>query len=140
MKSLGIDFGTKKVGLAMSDNDGIMAFPFKIIKNDENLIKNILDIINENNIEIIFVGKSISQTGDNNDVQKDIEKFLEKLKVEINIPIKTVIESFTSSHSRTSSDKSSLNDRKTKQINDGLVDAKAATLILQRGLETIKNL
>lgn len=140
MKSLGIDFGTKKVGLAMSDNDGIMAFPFKIIKNDENLIKNILDIINENNIEIIFVGKSISQTGDNNNIQKDIEKFLEKLKGEINIPIKTVIESFTSSHSRTSSDKSSLNDRKTKQINDGLVDAKAATLILQRGLETIKNL
>jgi putative holliday junction resolvase len=123
MKSLGIDFGTKKVGLAMSDNDGIMAFPFKIIKNDENLIKNILDIINENN-----------------NIQKDIEKFLEKLKGEINIPIKTVIESFTSSHSRTSSDKSSLNDRKTKQINDGLVDAKAATLILQRGLETIKNL
>lgn len=140
MKSLGIDYGTKKVGFAMSDNDGIMAFPLKIIKNDENLIKNILDIISENNIEIIFVGKSISQTGENNNVQKDIEKFLERLKEKMNIPIKTVIESFTSSHSRHGSDKSSFNDRKTKQINDGLVDAKAATLILQRGLETIKNL
>ncbi len=140
MKSLGIDYGTKKVGFAMSDNDGIMAFPLKIIKNDENLIKNILDIISENNIEIIFVGKSISQTGENNNVQKDIEKFLERLKEEISIPIKTVIESFTSSHSRYGSDKSSFNDRKTKQLNDGLVDAKAATLILQRGLETIKNL
>lgn len=139
MKSLGIDYGTKKVGFAMSDNDGIVAFPLKIIKNDQTLVENIFTIILENKIEKIFVGKSLGLSGEENKVQKDIDLFIEKLKNITDVPIETVIESFTSSHGRIGIDKSSLNDRKTKQVNEGLVDAKAAALILQRGLDKNTN-
>lgn len=135
MKSLGIDYGTKKVGLAMSDREGLMAFPLKIIKNDQALIENISTIILENTIEKIFVGKSLGSFGEENKIQKDIDLFIEKLKKITSVPVETVIESFTSSHGRIGIDKNSLNDRKTKQVHEGLVDAKAATLILQRGLD-----
>ncbi len=140
MKSLGIDYGTKKVGLAMSDPEGLMAFPFKIIKNDQTLIENISNIILENNIEKIFIGKSLGLFGEENKVQKNIDLFIEKLKKITSVPVETVIESFTSSHGRIGIDKSSLNDRKTKQISEGLVDAKAAALILQRGLDKNTNI
>jgi len=135
MKSLGIDYGTKKVGLAMSDREGLMAFPLKIIKNDQALIENISTIILENTIEKIFVGKSLGSFGEENKVQKDIDLFIGKLKKITSVPVETVIESFTSSHGRIGIDKSSLNERKTKQVHEGFVDAKAATLILQRGLD-----
>ena len=49
MKYIGIDYGSKKLGLASSDDEGKMAFPMMIIKNEgkEKLLKEILGILKE---------------------------------------------------------------------------------------------
>ena len=47
MKYLGIDFGSKKVGFAQSDDEGRMAYPLMISPNDANLLKDTLELIRE---------------------------------------------------------------------------------------------
>ena len=44
MKYLGIDFGSKRVGLALSDENLQFAFPFKVLENSENLLEDIKKI------------------------------------------------------------------------------------------------
>ncbi|OHA83925.1 MAG: hypothetical protein A2937_03230 [Candidatus Yonathbacteria bacterium RIFCSPLOWO2_01_FULL_47_33b] len=45
MRYLGIDYGTKRVGVAVSDEGGTMAFPYAILESDETKFKNPLEII-----------------------------------------------------------------------------------------------
>ena len=79
MKYLGVDFGEKKVGLAKSDSLGQIAFPFKILKNDENFEKNFLEILEEEKIEKIIFGKSLNYQMEENKIHKKLKKFLEKI-------------------------------------------------------------
>ena len=45
MKYLGIDYGKKYIGLALSDDGGVMAFPYKVISNNQETTKEINEII-----------------------------------------------------------------------------------------------
>jgi len=58
MKILGIDYGTKRIGTALSDEDGLMAFPNVVIENDNKVIENIEKIINENDVKVVVIGES----------------------------------------------------------------------------------
>ena len=50
MKFLGIDYGTKRIGVAISDEEGILAFPKEIVLNDSSSFKRIGEIIKAENI------------------------------------------------------------------------------------------
>ena len=52
MRRLGIDFGTKKVGLALSDESGAMAFPYEVIPNDTELLQKVTTLIETENIAL----------------------------------------------------------------------------------------
>ncbi len=80
MKYLGIDYGTKKIGMAVSDERGKIAFPKGIIKNDGTLFEEIARIINDEGIEKIVIGKSLNLSGSENVLQKDIRSFIKKLR------------------------------------------------------------
>jgi putative Holliday junction resolvase len=80
MKYLGVDFGEKKVGLAKSDSLGQMAFPLKILKNDENFEKNFLKILEEEKVEKIIFGKSLNYQMEENKINKKLEIFLEIIR------------------------------------------------------------
>lgn len=58
MKCLGMDLGTKKLGLAMSDATGMISYPYKLIKfsNYEEAAKEVVDIVNKEKIEILVLG------------------------------------------------------------------------------------
>ena len=45
MRFMGIDYGTKRVGLALSDDKGMMAFPHVVLTNDASLLKEIEKIV-----------------------------------------------------------------------------------------------
>jgi putative transcription antitermination factor YqgF len=55
---LGIDYGLAKVGLAKADEETRIAFPWQVIKNDQNFINNILKIIIEESVNQIVIGQS----------------------------------------------------------------------------------
>ena len=58
MRYLGIDYGKRRVGVAISDGDGRLAFPETVLANDKNLVENFKKICAENKVGVIVLGES----------------------------------------------------------------------------------
>ena len=127
MRFLGIDYGTKRVGLALSDEDGQLAFPKSVLSNTKDLATDIKKICVEENISGVVVGESRDLDGTPNPLMKDIEIFMEQLKKEIDVPLYLEPEFFTSHQAQ-----------KIQGKND-MLDASAAAIILQSFLDKENN-
>lgn len=126
MRYLGIDYGTKKVGLALSDEGGQFAFPHSILKNDRELFNEIQKICDQEKVEAIVVGYSLTQQGEENDVVDATNTFTEKLGMLLSLPIHKQNELFSSVEAH------------RYQIKKGDRDDSAAAIILQRFLDAKK--
>ncbi|OGI60632.1 hypothetical protein A2641_01860 [Candidatus Nomurabacteria bacterium RIFCSPHIGHO2_01_FULL_37_25] len=140
MKFLGIDYGTKRIGVAVSDENGTLAFPKEIILNDINIFKNFREIIEKENIGELVIGESVDFSGKLNALSARIEVFILELKERFKLPVHKQKEFLTSVEARKSKDgKRDLSPSqvhsKVKQIKSGRIDASAAALILQRYLD-----
>ena len=143
MKILGIDYGAKRIGLAISDENKTMAFPREIVLNDKNIFKNLVLLFKEENIGEIVVGDSRDLAGELNKISEQIEIFISKLKSDFHLPVHKQKEFFTSVEARkVRNTKQMLNQSeshsKIKKKRIGKVDANAAALILQRYLDKKK--
>ena len=87
MRRLGIDFGTKKIGLALTDESGKMAFPHSVVPNDGSFIDTIEALIADKNVEEIVIGHSLNLDGKANPVQKHIDVFIGDMTLRQPIPI-----------------------------------------------------
>lgn len=135
MKTLGIDFGLKRVGIACSNEDNTIAFPKEVIKNNENILENILKIIDIENIGEIVIGESLDQKGEKNKIFSQVEEFIKMLSENTNIKIHREKEFFSSFEAHFREGKERYNDRKSKIDKTDNLDAKAAAVILQRYLD-----
>lgn len=95
MRHLGIDFGTKKVGIAVSDEGGQMGFPHSVVPNDERLLETVIALLRKQDIEAVVIGESLSLTGTENPVAREAKAFAEALKAETGMPIYFEPEMFT---------------------------------------------
>ena len=141
---LGIDYGTKRIGVAVSDESGTLAFPKEIIENDALTFQRLGEIITENNVSEIVVGESVDFSGRLNVLSGRIEIFISELKEKFNLPVWKQKEFLTSVEAR----KSGITKKhfspsqahsKLKQKKAGRIDASAAALILQRYLDKKNN-
>ncbi|MEK7116886.1 MAG: Holliday junction resolvase RuvX [Patescibacteria group bacterium] len=123
MKYLGIDFGSKRVGVAVSDDGGKIAFPYSVISNDDNLFVEILKIIKEEKIGSIVMGESKDFAGKPNIIMKEIKKFKKLLEEKIKLPVSFEPEFMTSNQARQVVGKNEMED------------ASAAAIILQSYLD-----
>jgi len=80
MKYLGIDYGTKRIGLAISGSEGILAHPYKTIKNNKNLTSIIGEIVKKESIESMVIGESLDEKGGYNQLEKEINDFRGKFE------------------------------------------------------------
>ena len=142
---LGIDYGTKRIGIAVSDENGRLAFPKEILPNDFKTFDKLRFLVEKENIKEIVVGESVDFSGKLNALSGRIEVFILELKEKFDLPVHKQKEFLTSVEARRS--KNSKNDfnspqshSKVKQIKSGRVDASAAALILQRYLDKINNI
>ena len=140
MRFLGIDFGMKRIGIALSDENRTLAFPKEIVPNDKNKYKKISEIIKTENISEIVMGESVDFSGRLNMLMAHIELFIKELENEFHLPIHTQKEFLTSVEARRSKDgkkdmSPSQAHSKLKNTKAGRVDASAAALILQRYLD-----
>ncbi len=133
MKYLGIDYGTKRVGLAISDSSGSLARPVGTLKNTPSLMSEIEDAVAREGVESIIVGSS-----EGNKVQGDIMELVGVLTLSTMLPVDTITEAFSSMEAHGAKGKERMNARATKapQKPDDL-DARAAAVILQRYLDTV---
>ncbi|MDA0208089.1 MAG: Holliday junction resolvase RuvX [bacterium] len=101
MRYLGVDFGEKKVGLALGDNETKLATPLEVIPGGDDLAKRIIDLVREEGIDELVIGVP-GEAGDFHDDSqaKRVRGFIEELKGMSNMPIHTVDEQFTTAESR----------------------------------------
>ena len=138
MPHIGIDYGTKKTGLAVSGADDTIAFPKAVVPTAE-LEGALRSLVDEYQPTGFVVGQSDSGTDTSNSVSAEISSFVNVLKETFELPVALQNEYGTSafSHSLDSFFENAPRNqaRKTKQSREP-VDAKAAAMILQRWLET----
>jgi putative Holliday junction resolvase len=125
---MGIDFGTKRVGVAFSNEGGTMAFPHDVLKNDESLLKSFIALAKEHKVDAIVIGHSIGRNGIPNKVQKAIDELIGDLTLELAVPIHLEPEQYTTQEALRIQGK----NEKT--------DASAASLILNSYLTKLKSL
>jgi putative holliday junction resolvase len=145
MRFLGIDYGTKRIGVAISDENHTLAFPKEIVPNDSNTFNKLGEIIKQENIGEIVIGESVDFSGKLNALSGRIEVFILELAERFNLPIHKQKEFLTSVEARKAGNtkgglSTSQAHSKVKQIKSGRVDASAAALILQRYLDKINNI
>ena len=85
MRYLGIDYGEKRIGLAVSSEG--LAFPRAVLPNDGKLFAALADLISKEKIETIVVGDTRSFGGRKNPITKEAESFIERLKKETGLPV-----------------------------------------------------
>ena len=83
MKYLGIDFGEKNIGIAVSDEEGTMAFPLKVIKNSKKTLAEVKKIFVDEKAESVVLGESLNLKGEPNKIMTDVQIFKENLEKEI---------------------------------------------------------
>lgn len=128
MKTLGIDYGTKRIGLALSDDNSKIAFPHSVLENNKDLVSLIKNLKNKEGFETVVVG----DPGEN-DFKKDVMLFVESLKKE-GLVVHLEKEFMTSLHTDMFT-KTKPIARQTKQKREAKKDESAAALILQRYLD-----
>jgi putative Holliday junction resolvase len=93
---LGIDYGEKRIGLALTDASNSMASPLKAVPNDESLVKNLQDIIKEYNVEKIIIGIPVNLKGEHGYEAGIVLRFVENIIEPFGIPFLKIDERFTS--------------------------------------------
>ena len=121
---LGIDYGDKKIGLAISDENKVLAFPKEVILNDNHTLSKISEILKAEKVSEIVIGESLDLKWKPNMITNDIDIFIAELEIKFNIPTHRQKEFFTS-----------VEARRYKDVKKA--DASAAALILQRYLDKI---
>ena len=118
MALLGIDYGTKKVGVAYSDEAETIAFPHRVLANTPAIFGTLGRLIAKRHVSGIVIGESKDKGWRDNPVMVQIRHFAHDLGARFSVPIFFEEEFFTTAQARRSSEAH-------------VVDAAAAALILQ---------
>jgi putative Holliday junction resolvase len=124
MKYLGIDYGTKRIGIATSDDGGRVAFPKKVIANDNKILEVLEDLIREEGIEKVILGESKNYRMEDNDIMSDILDLKKILETQMEIDVELHSEVLSSVQA------------KKMGASDEMLDASAAAVILQSYLDS----
>jgi putative Holliday junction resolvase len=132
MRSLGLDIGDKRIGVALSDPDGILASPLTIInRRDESQdIEAIIDIISQQGVGRIIVGLPYSLDGSLGEQAEKVKAFTQRLASRISIPLEYRDERLTTVMAGRL--RRAVKSKKRGKTRD---DAQAAALILQGYLD-----
>jgi len=123
MKFLGVDYGLKRIGLALSDSEGRMAFPYRVIKNSgaKRVIQALPEILKQEQVSEIVLGLPSEVSGMDDSLRRKVQEFTSLLAGEISLPIHTENEMFSS--------------RVASEHDPKELDASAAAVVLQSFLD-----
>lgn len=127
MKRMGIDFGSKKIGVALTDDSGAMAFPHAVVPNDGKFLSYVEKLVAERGVGELVIGHSLNNQGDPNQIHAAVEEFMMDVTLHIGIPVHLEPEQYSS--------------RQAAQIQgkNEKLDASAAALILDSFITKQKN-
>ena len=129
MRTLGLDVGEKRIGVALSDSEGILATALTVIerKSDDTALKNVITLAEEHEVERIVVGLPISLDGSMGPQAKRVQSFADALNERTELPVVTWDERFsTYDAERVLIEAGLKRDKRKKRL-----DSVAAAFILQ---------
>lgn len=139
MKYLGIDFGTKNIGLAMSDEEGRIAFPFEVIPRN-GAEEKILKICQQESVDEIVSGDTLQGNKEENPVTAELSIFIEKLEALTGKKIILQNESFTTGIfilEKLGKQMNTTRGGRPEKLGISHEDDRVASVILQRYLDRI---
>ena len=134
MRYLGLDLGTKTLGLAISDELGTIATSYKILHHQENydsLISQLEEVVNEKNIKAFVLGFPKNMNNSVGERGEIALKFKEKLEKKFQLPVYMEDERLTTRQAENLLISNNTSRKKRKKV----IDCVAATIILQSFLD-----
>ncbi|HET9641461.1 MAG TPA: Holliday junction resolvase RuvX [Candidatus Paceibacterota bacterium] len=127
MRHLGIDYGSSKIGLALSDESGAMGFPHSILTNTPHVLDELVALVAKENVGVVVVGESKNLDGSDNPIAQDAQALGRALSERTGVPVVFEPETYTTQEARRSPSKQPKTRAPKSRKN---VDASAAALIL----------
>ena len=130
---LGIDYGSKRVGVSVSDPLGILSQGVATLNNDAQLLDRLVGIIQDQNVKTIVVGMPYDLEGGKGAKAIEVDDFIERLRGVTSVDIQTWDESYSSVNAQRAFIESGMKRKKRQQKHR--VDEMAARLMLQEYLD-----
>ena len=139
-RSVGIDFGLKRIGIAISDSMQVIASPFQTVqaeKTTDQTVQKILHLLESDakergyTIETIVIGMPYQLNGKKGFMADEVSHFMEAMTKQTAIPLTTWDERLTSAQAERSLKEAKMNRKKRAQV----VDRVSAVIILQNYLD-----
>lgn len=134
---LGVDYGSVRIGLALSDPLRIIAKGYRTIPNNDHAVVTITNIVLEENVKIIVVGMPFDLKGEIGSKGTEVELFIAALRNGVSVEIKKYDERFTSVMAEKSLHEMGMT--KKQRRNKGSIDEIASAILLQNYLDAQKN-
>lgn len=130
---LALDHGTRRIGVAVSDELKIIAQPLEYIPAEPfaDFVKRLKEILRDKEVELILIGMPRNMDGSYGPAAQKVQEFIAALKLEIPVPLKALDERLTTVQAQRSLIQANVrrNQRKEK------VDMTAAAILLQSHLD-----
>ena len=136
MRILGIDYGRVRIGIAVSDPDGIIASPLPVrLRTDIGSdVDHIVQLVRETGAERIVIGLPLNMDGSAGEMVDEVAVFADRLRERVQIPVVTFDERLTTAEAERVLVQANLSRKKRKGVRDSL----AAVLILQGYLDQLR--
>lgn len=133
---LGVDLGTKRVGVALSNPDRTVASPLQVIERSGRLHRDLADLVDEWECTAVVVGMPLSLDGSHGPAARKTKKEVEALGATLRVPVETYDERLTTISAERLMTEAGLDSRSQRQV----VDKIAASILLQAWLDRQANL
>jgi len=135
MRILALDPGSKRIGIAISDELMLIAQPLEYVPATpfDGVVTRLQTIVKEKGVELLLVGMPINMNGTEGQAAARVREFIDALANEIRLPIKTWDERLTSAQANRLLIEGNIRRRDRKQK----VDKMAAAILLQSYLDSL---
>lgn len=134
ISALGLDFGSKRIGVAGCDGTGLIATGITTIERTsfDRDVEQIRNIVKERQVQILVIGLPYSMDGSLGFQARQVQKFAKRLAKALQLPVEYVDERLTSFQA----EQMLIAENRSPSRHKSLIDRKAASLILQQWLDT----
>ena len=134
MRILGIDYGRRRIGLALSDEDGILASPLSAYvrgHSEDRDVASLARVIRRHGASAVVVGQPLNLDGSRGEMAEEAEAFADRIRIATGLPVALFDERLTSQEADRAMLEANLSRRRRKALRDSL----SAVLILQGHLD-----
>ena len=134
MRALGLDLGSKRIGVALSDSDGTLALPYEVLQRTgdrERDHRRIAELVAETEAEVVVIGLPYSLDGSSGPMAKRYRAEARRLRATLAVPVETYDERLTTVTAERALRETDLSGRARRKV----VDQVAAAVMLQSWLD-----